>query len=146
LFKTLFSSPFIYKIGPSLHNDPFCRKVFDLQMDSADHIATTVSKTMRQFKMSIIDLKVIKVNLRPLRLAINLRWVPRKCSLGSGPRIVRCAAGISAEEETPKRLSQPTQRLSRLLFKRSVYFVTGLLEVFWRNWSMYTCLNLMSLV
>jgi len=65
--------------------------------------------------------RVALVNLRPLRLAINLRWVPRKCSLGSGPRIVssgprivRCAAGTSAEEETPKRLAQPAQRLSRL--------------------------------
>jgi len=58
--------------------------------------------------------RVALVNLRPLRLAINLRWVPRKGSLGSSPRIVRCAAGTSAEEETPKRLAQPTQRLSRL--------------------------------
>jgi len=60
--------------------------------------------------------RVALVYLRPLRLAINLRWVPRKCSLGSGARIVRCAAGTSAEEETPKRLAQTAQRLSRLQY------------------------------
>jgi len=58
--------------------------------------------------------RVALVNSRPLRLDINLRWVPRKCSLSSSLRILRCAAGDSAEEESPKRLAQPTQRLSRL--------------------------------